>query len=190
MTGALSLTPATRRICSRSSSWCRRRSPRRRPSTWPRRCWERWECRPYGSGGKSRASSSTACRERSCGGVLSCPDGVATPEDIDRVMRDGLGRRWSILGPFEVAELNARGGIDAHAKLLGPATADGGGARAVRPLDRRTGGHRLQSGAGALSPGRLGQKRRMAGPCPDGTGGLPPGQPGRGSPSVYRRRQR
>jgi L-gulonate 3-dehydrogenase len=48
-------------------------------------------------------------------------DGVASPEDIDRVMRDGLGRRWSILGPFEVAELNTRGGIDAHAKLLGPA---------------------------------------------------------------------
>ncbi len=27
-------------------------------------------------------------------------DGVATPEDIDRVMRDGPGRRWSILGPL------------------------------------------------------------------------------------------
>ncbi len=56
-------------------------------------------------------------------------DGVATPEDIDRVMRDGPGRRWSILGPFEVAELNTRGGIDAHAKLLGPAYARMGAER-------------------------------------------------------------
>ena len=48
-------------------------------------------------------------------------DGVASAEDIDRVMRDGPGRRSSILGPFEVAELNTRGGIDAHARLLGPA---------------------------------------------------------------------
>ncbi len=106
-------------------------------------------------------------------------DGVATPEDIDRVMRDGPGRRWSILGPFEVAELNTRGGIDAHARLLGPAYARMGAERGQSdPWTRRTGGHRLQSGAGALSPGRLGRKRRMAGPCPDGTGGLPPGQPG------------
>jgi L-gulonate 3-dehydrogenase len=56
-------------------------------------------------------------------------DGVATPEDVDRVMRDGPGRRWSILGPFEVAELNTRGGIDAHARLLGPAYARMGAER-------------------------------------------------------------
>ena len=56
-------------------------------------------------------------------------DGVATPEDIDKVMRDGPGRRWSILGPFEVAELNTRGGIDAHAKLLGAAYARMGAER-------------------------------------------------------------
>lgn len=48
-------------------------------------------------------------------------DGVAAPEDIDRVMREGLGRRWAILGPFEVAELNTRGGVDAHARVMGPA---------------------------------------------------------------------
>ncbi len=56
-------------------------------------------------------------------------DGVATPEDVDRVMRDGPGRRWSILGPFEVAELNTRGGIEAHARLLGPAYARMGAER-------------------------------------------------------------
>jgi 3-hydroxyacyl-CoA dehydrogenase len=56
-------------------------------------------------------------------------DGVATPEDVDRVMRDGPGRRWCILGPFEVAELNTRGGIDAHAQLMGPAYARMGAER-------------------------------------------------------------
>ena len=27
------------------------------------------------------------------------------------VVRDGLGRRWSVIGPFETADLNVRGGI-------------------------------------------------------------------------------
>lgn len=56
-------------------------------------------------------------------------DGVVEPEDLDRVMRDGLGRRWSLLGPFETVELNTRGGIDAHAERLGPAYARMGAER-------------------------------------------------------------
>jgi 3-hydroxyacyl-CoA dehydrogenase len=48
-------------------------------------------------------------------------DGVASADDVDRVVRDGLGRRWSVIGPFETAELNTRGGIAAHAETLGPA---------------------------------------------------------------------
>ena len=105
-------------------------------------------------------------------------DGVATPQDIDRVMRDGPGRRWAILGPFEVAELNTRGGIDAHAKLLGPAyAAHGGRAGPGRPVDGRPGGDGVRRGASALPAGRVGGQRRLAGPRPDGTGGLPAGQP-------------
>jgi 3-hydroxyacyl-CoA dehydrogenase len=50
-------------------------------------------------------------------------DDVVTPEDLDIVMRAGLGRRWSLLGPFETAELNTRGGIEAHASIMGPAYA-------------------------------------------------------------------
>jgi L-gulonate 3-dehydrogenase len=56
-------------------------------------------------------------------------DGIVAPEDVDLVMRNGLGRRWSILGPFETAELNTRGGIEAHARLLGPAYARMGAER-------------------------------------------------------------
>lgn len=47
-------------------------------------------------------------------------DGVLSVDDVDRLVRHGLGRRWSVIGPFETADLNTRGGIAAHAALLGP----------------------------------------------------------------------
>jgi 3-hydroxyacyl-CoA dehydrogenase len=48
-------------------------------------------------------------------------DGIAGVEDIDRLVRDGLGLRWSVIGPFETADLNVRGGVAAHAERMGPA---------------------------------------------------------------------
>ena len=56
-------------------------------------------------------------------------DGVASVEDIDRLIRDGLGLRWSVIGPFETADLNTRGGIAAHAEKMGPAYARMGAER-------------------------------------------------------------
>jgi L-gulonate 3-dehydrogenase len=56
-------------------------------------------------------------------------DGVATVGDIDRVVRDGLGLRWSVIGPFETADLNTRGGIASHAEKMGPAYARMGAER-------------------------------------------------------------
>lgn len=56
-------------------------------------------------------------------------DGVASVEEIDRVVRDGLGLRWAVIGPFETADLNTRGGIAAHARRLGPAYARMGAER-------------------------------------------------------------
>lgn len=50
-------------------------------------------------------------------------DGVASVEDIDTVMRDGLGMRWSVIGPFETVDLNTRGGIVSHAQKMGPSYA-------------------------------------------------------------------
>lgn len=38
-------------------------------------------------------------------------EGVASAEDIDKTIRDGLGLRWAFMGPFETIELNAPGGI-------------------------------------------------------------------------------
>jgi L-gulonate 3-dehydrogenase len=37
--------------------------------------------------------------------------GICSPEDVDKTIRDGLGYRWSFMGPFETIELNAPGGI-------------------------------------------------------------------------------
>ena len=50
-------------------------------------------------------------------------DGIASPADIDTVMRDGLGMRWCWIGPFETVDLNTRGGIASHAVKMGPAYA-------------------------------------------------------------------
>jgi 3-hydroxyacyl-CoA dehydrogenase len=47
-------------------------------------------------------------------------DGYATVEDIDRTISDGLGLRWSFMGPFETIDLNAPGGVADYARRLGP----------------------------------------------------------------------
>jgi L-gulonate 3-dehydrogenase len=46
-------------------------------------------------------------------------DGVASCEDIDRTVRDGLGWRWSFMGPFETIDLNAPGGVADYANRFG-----------------------------------------------------------------------
>jgi L-gulonate 3-dehydrogenase len=46
--------------------------------------------------------------------------GFATPEDIDKTVRDGLGLRWSFMGPFETIDLNAPAGLADYAKRYGP----------------------------------------------------------------------
>jgi L-gulonate 3-dehydrogenase len=38
-------------------------------------------------------------------------EGFVSPEDLDRTVADGLGLRWSFLGPFATMELNAPGGL-------------------------------------------------------------------------------
>jgi 3-hydroxyacyl-CoA dehydrogenase len=56
-------------------------------------------------------------------------EGVIDVDGVDRLVRDGLGPRWALSGPFETADLNTEGGIRAHAKRLGPAYAAIGAAR-------------------------------------------------------------
>ena len=38
-------------------------------------------------------------------------EGYVTAEDLDKTVKDGLGLRWSFMGPFETIELNAPGGV-------------------------------------------------------------------------------
>jgi 3-hydroxyacyl-CoA dehydrogenase len=38
-------------------------------------------------------------------------DGYVSAADLDRTVRDGLGLRWSFMGPVETGDLNAPGGI-------------------------------------------------------------------------------
>ena len=46
--------------------------------------------------------------------------GYATPEDIDKAVCDGLGLRWSFMGPFETIDLNAPDGLADYAERYGP----------------------------------------------------------------------
>jgi L-gulonate 3-dehydrogenase len=56
-------------------------------------------------------------------------DGVISASELDDVVRLGLGLRWSVVGPFETADLNTRGGIAAHAEKMGPSYARMGAER-------------------------------------------------------------
>jgi len=46
-------------------------------------------------------------------------DGHASADDIDKCVRDGLGLRWSFMGPFETIDLNAPGGVTDYAARYG-----------------------------------------------------------------------
>lgn len=47
-------------------------------------------------------------------------DGVMSVEDVDACVKDGLGLRWSFMGPFETIDLNAPGGVADYAARFGP----------------------------------------------------------------------
>jgi 3-hydroxyacyl-CoA dehydrogenase len=48
------------------------------------------------------------------------PAAVATPNQIDEVVRDGLARRWRLLGPFETVSLGGAAVFDSIADNLFP----------------------------------------------------------------------
>jgi len=45
--------------------------------------------------------------------------GLASAEDIDKVLKEGLALRWSFMGPFETIDLNAPGGVTDYARRYG-----------------------------------------------------------------------
>jgi L-gulonate 3-dehydrogenase len=56
-------------------------------------------------------------------------DGVISVDELDRVVREGLGRRWAVIGPFETVDLNTRGGIGVHGPRMRDAYARMGAMR-------------------------------------------------------------
>jgi 3-hydroxyacyl-CoA dehydrogenase len=55
-------------------------------------------------------------------------NGYVTPQDLDKTLKDGLGLRWSFMGPFETIELNAPGGIPDYCRRYGPSLSSLSGA--------------------------------------------------------------
>lgn len=45
--------------------------------------------------------------------------GLASVEDVDKTVSQGLGLRWAFMGPFETIDLNAPGGVADYAIRLG-----------------------------------------------------------------------
>ena len=41
-------------------------------------------------------------------------------DDVDKCLKDGLGLRWALMGPFETIDLNAPGGVSDYAERYGP----------------------------------------------------------------------
>ncbi|MEJ0022137.1 MAG: 3-hydroxyacyl-CoA dehydrogenase family protein [Alphaproteobacteria bacterium] len=75
-------------------------------------------------------------------------EGIVSPQDLDQTVKNGLGLRWSFIGPFETIELNAPAGIPDYLSRFAPAYSP----------------HHQQSGR----PGRLG--RRSGGETRGGLG--------------------
>ncbi len=46
-------------------------------------------------------------------------DGVISAEDLDKTVKDGLGLRWSFMGPFETIDLNAPAGVADYCRRYG-----------------------------------------------------------------------
>lgn len=47
-------------------------------------------------------------------------EGYVSAADLDKTIKDGLGRRWVFMGPIETIELNAPGGISDYCARYGP----------------------------------------------------------------------
>ncbi len=48
-------------------------------------------------------------------------EGIVSPQDLDQTVKNGLGLRWSFIGPFETIELNAPAGIPDYLSRFAPA---------------------------------------------------------------------
>ena len=68
-------------------------------------------------------------------------DGFASMEDMDLVLKNGLGMRWSFMGPFETIDLNAPQGLMDYAERYGSTFREVAADQATNPWNRDTMAH-------------------------------------------------
>jgi 3-hydroxyacyl-CoA dehydrogenase len=94
-------------------------------------------------------------------------DGVISTDDLDKTVKDGLGLRWSFMGPFETIDLNAPGGIADYCGRYGPfyerLQAEQAEVRAwdADTVKRMEGERRKQLGADDLGTRQVWRDRRL-----------------------------
>ena len=65
-------------------------------------------------------------------------DGFASMEDMDLVLKNGLGMRWSFMGPFETIDLNAPQGLMDYAERYGSTFREVAADQDTNPWNRDT----------------------------------------------------
>ena len=65
-------------------------------------------------------------------------DGFASMADMDLVLKNGLGMRWSFMGPFETIDLNAPQGLMDYAERYGSTFREVAADQATNPWNRDT----------------------------------------------------
>jgi 3-hydroxyacyl-CoA dehydrogenase len=94
--------------------------------------------------------------------------GYVSAEDLDKAVKDGLGLRWSFMGPFETIDLNAPGGLRDYCGRYGPLYYDVAKEAVAKPwndeLIGKVESERLQMLPAADRPARQGWRdRRLMG---------------------------
>lgn len=83
-------------------------------------------------------------------------EGVVSPQDLDKTIRDGLGLRWAFMGPFETIELNAPGGIPDYCERFGASLQDMiKGAGDGKPFGKKTVSKVMEAWTGEQSAERV-----------------------------------
>jgi 3-hydroxyacyl-CoA dehydrogenase-like protein len=91
-------------------------------------------------------------------------EGVVSPQDLDKTLSDGLGLRWSFMGPFQTIELNAPGGIPDYCARYGDFSAARPPIRPRPPCGTR------RTSPGSWKPGgSRPRKKRLRGAPPGAT---------------------
>lgn len=88
-------------------------------------------------------------------------EGVVSPQDLDKTIRDGLGLRWSFMGPFETIELNAPGGIPDYCARYAPSLGElVKGASGGDPFGKTNAGAVVKAWRGAQTKDRIARLTR------------------------------